>query len=631
MPSDHASHSTTESHQRKLVAILSADVAGYSMLMGRDEANTVRTLSDYRIIIGASVERHSGKVNDAKGDAILAEFGSAVNAVECAVEIQRELARRNGELPDDRRMQFRIGINLGDVIVQDDTVYGDGVNVAARLEAIAIPGGICISRTVYDQVKTKLPLEFQSLGRKQLKNIAEPVEVFRVGGDSGRRRRGAISRGFSSIWWGQRASVLIAALLTGAVLAAWSVFQFWTPSKRTALELPAEPSLVVLPFSNFGGSAQDEYFIDGMTETLITDLSRLRDLFVIARNTSFTYKKKAVDVRQVGKELGVRYVVEGSVQRTTDRLRINVQLVEAESGRHVWAERYDRPLADLFEVQDDIADKIVTELEVKLLQGETARSWRKTTRDRAAYDLSMRGEVEYYKFTQEGIALAQSLFAQAVQRDPDFVGGIVWLGWTHYTQGDAGWSEDPSQSYRTAETFARKAIDLDPDFGDAYALLATVLVTLGRHDEALAAAETALALAPNQADTLVNAGWILAQNGRAEQAVMYMLRAFRLDPFPQDVFHGGLAESLRFAGRVKEAIPSYRKCVERIPDFIWCQMGLTVAYVEVGDLEQAAVHAREAQRINPKVTAEDNTYVRAIGDTAERRRVVQAFRKAGLK
>jgi TolB-like protein/class 3 adenylate cyclase len=363
MPLNPESLSTLESPERKLVAILSADVFGYSSLMGRDEAGTVITLSEYRSLICACVERCSGKIDDAKGDAILAEFPSAVNAVSCAVEIQRQLAERNAALPDARRMLFRIGINLGDVIVRDNTVYGDGVNIAARIEAIAAPGGICISRMVYDHVKSKLSFTYEALGRKALKNIPDPVEVFRVlppslgaGAAGHTTRRGAIA-------------LVGLVLLAGAGFAAWRAMQApstpgqWNPGAQR--QLPDAPSIAVLPFSNMSGKPEDDWFSDGMTETLITDLSRLNNLFVVARNSSFAYKGKPLDVRRVGEELGVRYVLEGSVQRTGERLRVNAQLIDAQTGRHLWAERYDRKLADIFEIQDDITQRIVTELDVK--------------------------------------------------------------------------------------------------------------------------------------------------------------------------------------------------------------------------------------------------------------------------
>lgn len=629
MPSNPDPFPAAESPERKLVAILSADVAGYSALMGRDEASTVRTLSELRAVVRTCVGRYNGKVDDAKGDAVLAEFASAVNAVACAVEIQRQLAERNASLPDDRKMHLRIGVNLGDVIVKDDTVYGDGVNIAARLEALAAPGAICISRMVYDNIRNKLPLTCESLGKKSMKNIAEPVEVFRVippgavtGGLGRTRRRGTLV-------------LIVLVLLAGGSLAIWTALRTSSnPDPTTtgqALKLPEEPSIAVLPFSNLGGKPEEDWFSDGMTETLITDLSRLDNLFVIARNSTFTFKGKPVDVRRVGRELGVRYVLEGSVQRTDERLRVNAQLVEANTGRHLWAERYDRKLADLFEIQDDITQQIVTELDVKLLTGEQARTWRKTTRNREAYDLYLRGEAHLQRYTQEDIARAQETQQRALELDPKFTMAMVLLGWTHYHQGDAGWSADSRESYRKAVEIGRRAVAIDPSLGEAHAMLATVLLTLQNHAEAIDAARKALAMTTNQADAVVLASWVLALTGRAEEAVPLVERAIRRNPFTPDWYYGAMGDSLLFANRVEEALPAQRKCAERLSGFLWCQLGLTVTYVESGKLEPASAQAKEAVKINPKITAEDNTYVRSLSPPKDRARAIDALRRAGIK
>ena len=372
---------------------------------------------------------------------------------------------------------------IGDVIEQaDGSIYGDGVNIAARLQALADPGGICISGMVYESVKNKLPLTCESLGKKTMKNIAEPVEVFRIlssGTGTGRVR--------NKTWRG-------ALALAGLVLLAGAVFAIWQakhsastpaqPAPATALKLPDGPSIAVLPFQNMSGKPDDDWFSDGMTETLITDLSRLDNLFVIARNSTFTYKGKPVDVRRVGQELGVRYVLEGSVQRTGERLRVNAQLVDAQTGRHLWAERYDRKLADVFEIQDDITQHIVTELDVKLLQGEQARAWRKTTRNREAYDLFLRGRAHLDRYTREDMAKAQALFQQALDLDPKFTMAMVDLGWTDFSQGDAGWSPDSesptSRPLRSGERRSRSTRSWA-----RLRLIAVDLLTLEKHSEAI--------------------------------------------------------------------------------------------------------------------------------------------------
>ena len=387
----------------------------------------------------------------------------------------------------------------------------------------------------------------------------------------------------------------------------------------------------MLPFQNMSGKPEEDWFSDGMTETLITDLSRLNNLFVIARNSSFTYKGKPVDVRRVGQELGVRYVLEGSVQRTSERLRVNAQLIDAQTGRHVWAERYDRKPADVFDVQDEITQRIVTELDVKLLQGEQARTWRKTTRNGQAYDLFIRGREHHERFTREDVATAQALFQQALDLDPKFTMAMVWLGWTHYIQGDSGWSPDSGESYLKAVALGRRAIAIDPSLGDAYAGLTNWLSTMEKYPEAIAAAERAIALSPNQADILVLSGFTFLSNGRANEAITLMERALRLNPFPPNWYFGALGDSLLLANRVEEALPAQRKCVELAPDYLWCQLGLTATYAEAGKLEQASAQAKEALRLNPKITAEDNTYVRSIGIPKDRARIAMALRRAGLK
>ena len=619
--------------RRKLSAILSADAAGYSRLMADDEAATVRALNEARALFGERIQAHGGRVVDTAGDSVLAEFPSAVEAVDCSSQIQHDLAKCNAQLAEHRRMQFRIGINLGDVIEQEDgTIYGDGVNVAARLQALAESGGICISGTAFDQVEGKLPLQYKFIGEQQVKNISKPVRAYKaLLGHAEKKQVSATRPGL------KRSALLVAAalVLMGAFLTIWkgtlSPSAPNQPEQKRALQLPEGPSLAVLPFQNMSGKPDEEWFSDGMTETLITDLSRLKNLFVIARNSSFTYKGKSVDVRQVGRELGVRYVLEGSVQRTSERLRINAQLIEASTGRHLWAERYDRKLADLFDIQDDLTQHIVTALDATLLEGEQARTWRKATRNREAYDLYLKGREHHARFTREDMAKAQASLQQALDLDPKFTMPMVWLGWTHYVQGDSGWSPDPKESYRKAVALGRRAVAIDPSLGDAYAMMANVLLTMEKHHEALDAAERALAVSPNQADVFALAAWAFAQNGRANEAVSLMERAFRRNPFPPEWYYGSLGDSLLFAKRIEDALPAQRKCVENSPDFLWCQLGLAVTYVEAGKLEQATVHTKEAMRINPKISAADNTYVRSIGDTNERARIVESLRRAGLR
>jgi TolB-like protein/class 3 adenylate cyclase len=366
---------------RRLAAILAADIAGYSALMGADEARTVQDLKEHQAVVLPMIKEHGGRIIDTAGDGILAEFGSVVNAAECAVAIQRTMAERNAEVEETRCMRFRIGINQGDVVFDDSRVYGDGVNVAARLESLAEPGGICISRKVYEDISGKVQLAFVDLGEQQLKNIAQPVRVYRVSGEQ-----------------------LAAARATA----------------KPALALPDKPSIAVLPFTNLSGDPEQEYFADGMVEDIITGLSRFRWLFVIARNSSFAYKGRAVDVRQVGRELGVRYLLEGSVRKSANRVRIAGQLIDASSGVHLWADRYDGAHEDVFELPDQVTASVVGAIAPRLEQAEIERARRKPTESLDAYDFYLRGLANWYKRTREGTNEALRLFYRAIERDPDF-------------------------------------------------------------------------------------------------------------------------------------------------------------------------------------------------------------------
>lgn len=624
---------------RKLEAILAADVAGYSRLMQQDDEATVATLEAYRAVFREKVQAYRGRVVDMAGDSVLAVFEAATGAVRAALEIQALLAERNDALPETRRMRFRIGVNLGEVIERPDgTVYGDGVNIAARLESIGEPGGVTVSGTVFDQVKHRVQVGFDFIGEQEVKNIAELVRAYRVVAARQSPAGAPASKRIEPIW---RRPLLISSVVVGLAALVLGSWQFahrvhWTASLASSgndvgLPLPSKPSIAVMPFVNLSGDQRQEYFSDGMTETLITDLSRLANLFVIARNSTFAYKGKALDVRRVGRELGVRYVLEGSVQKTNERLRVSAQLVEASTAQQLWAERYDRSPTEVLEIQDDIAKHIVTELEVKLLSGEQVRSWHRTTRNSEAYDLFLKGGSLLGKNTKEDVAAAQILFEQALHLDPKFAMAMVWQSFTYYAQGDAGWSNDPRESYLKAVALARQAIAIEPSLGEAYSSLANTLLTLQQHSEAVTAAEKAITLSPNDANTLALSGWVLALTGRAAESKPLVERALRLDPLPPGWYYGAMGDSLLFANHVDEAVQSHRKCVQLVPDFIWCELGLTVDYVESGKLDEAHVQAKEAIRINSHITAEDNTYTRSIGVREDRARVVAALHRPGLK
>jgi adenylate cyclase len=616
---------------RRLEAILAADVAGYSRLMQHDDEATVATLEAYRAVFREKIQAHRGRVVDMAGDSVLAVFDSATEAVRTAFEIQAVLAKRNEALPLARRMRFRIGVNLGEVIERPDgTVYGDGVNVAARLQSIGEAGGVTVSGTVFDQVKNRLQLGFDFIGEQEVKNIAELVRAYRVVAegtpvsvsDRPKRKR--------AIW---KRRVIGAAAAAVVLTTGFGIYshRHVAPGSTPALRLPDKPSIAVLPFQNMSGNPAEDWYADGLTETLITDLSKLSPLFVIAPNSSFTYKGKVLDARKVGHELGVRYLLEGSVQRTADRVRINAQLIEAETGRDLWAQRYDRSSADIFAIQDDITDKIVTELCVPLSCWEQLRGWRRSTRSREAYELWLQALTLQTKETREAYAESKELDEKALEIDPKFPLPMVTIGWADIAEGDNGWSDDATKSYREAVALGRKAIALDDSVGEAHAMVANALLTLEQHREAVAEVDKALAVSPNDAHVIAYSAWALATSGPADEAVALMQRAMRLDPFPPPWYYGASGDSLLFAGRFQDAIPEHHKCVELAPDLIWCQLGLSVDYVLGGNADQAAVQAKEAMRINPKITAADNTYVRSIADPAQRAEIVAALHRAGLK
>jgi TolB-like protein/class 3 adenylate cyclase len=434
--------------ERKLTAIFSADVAGYSRLMSEDEIGTLRTLTTYRGVTDSLIQQQRGRIVNTAGDSILAEFASAVDAVQCAVAIQQALGAKNAALPVHRKMEFRIGLNVGDVMVEGKEIYGDGVNVAARVQSLADPGGVFLSGTVYDQIESKLPLAYEYLGEQEVKNIAKPVRMYRV------------VREVPSPLVEQASSLHAARMAAppegqgeGASGRAGTVTsphpdlppQGGKEPKRPAqgLPLPDKPSIAVLPFINMSSDPEQEYFSDGITEDLITDLSRLSGLFVIARNSTFTYKGKAVKVEDVGRELGVRYVLEGSVRKAANRVRITAQLVDATTSHHLWAERYDRDLVDIFVLQDEITHQIVTALRVEMQEAELERVRRTPTENLTAYDYVLRGWDYYNRITEETNLQARQMFEKAIQLDPQYAEAYVGVGWTYWMEWVWYWSRDP--------------------------------------------------------------------------------------------------------------------------------------------------------------------------------------------
>ena len=578
--------------ERKLAAILSADVEGYSRLMGDDEVATVRAITEYRAVIASAVAARGGRVVDAPGDNVLAEFASVVDAVQSAVDIQRELESRNAALPATRRMRFRIGINLGDVIVEGDRLYGEGVNIAARLESLAAGGGICLSGTAYDQVEGKLPFGYEFKGEHAVKNIARPVRVYRlhldpsdVPGPSARAR----SRLVKPV-----AGAVAILLLLGA--AGWAGWRWLRPSESAGLPLPDRPSVAVLPFSNLSQDPSQEYFSDGVTEDLITGLSKVSGLFVIARNSVFTYKGKAVKVRDVGRELGVRYVLEGGVQRSGSRVRITAQLVDAATGYHIWAERYDREVNDIFALQDEVTQRIVSAMAVKLTEAEKRRLGPPPTGNPEAYDLVLRGHEERRLTTRDGNAEARRLFVKALDLDPSYAAAYLGLAWTHLQSWQFMWSTD-REGLERARELAERAIALNDTLVGAHHVLGQIYLWMKQHDRAIAEAQQAVALAPNDADGYETLAETLCWSGKPEECIQAIRHAMRLNPHYPYFYDWTLGHGYYLTGQRQQALDSFARALKGNPNFLPAHAYRGVLFTELGRMNEAREEFEQASHL----------------------------------
>ena len=580
----------TQDFKRKLTAILSADAKGYSRLMAENEEATVRTITAFREIVTEVVQKHRGRVVDSPGDNILAEFASAVDAVRGGVEIQEELKARNAELPENRRMEFRIGINLGDVIHEEERIYGDGVNIAARVEGLAEGGGICISGTVYEHIKNKLALGYQYLGEHSVKNIPEPVRVYRIlmdpeaiGKVIGEKR--VVPRR------GQRVVIAVAIVF---LLAVGGVIYWRAASppvevasvEKMAFPLPDKPSIAVLPFDNMSNDPKQEYFSDGITEDLITDLSKISGLFVIARNSTFTYKGKAVKVQQVAEELGVRYVLEGSVRKERETVRINAQLVDATTGHHLWAERFDGTFADIFALQDKFTRKIVAALALKLTGDEQRKLTFRYTDNVEAYDAYLKGREHFLAGTPEDYVKAVGYYEKAVELDPDFSPAHAGLASVYTTilsrnlTKELGWPDARSRVQKHLQMAMK-----NPTPNAHYAVGKTRLYQR-RYDEAIAEAERVIALDPNFPDGYYLMGLIFTFAGRSAEAIDYFKRAMRLDPqYPGGcLYYLGLAQYC--LEQYEEAATSVERSQKLNPGYgPW---PLAITYAQLGRGQEAA-------------------------------------------
>ena len=587
---------------RRLAAILYADVAGYSRLMGEDEDSTHHRLSEYLDLISSTVERHRGRVMHYAGDAVLAMFEAVVDALSGAVAIQNELQTQNQDLPDERKVQFRIGVNLGDVIEDRGDIYGDGVNVAARLESLAEPGGVCVSESVRTAVGNKLSLSYESMGEQHVKNIKEPVKAYRVLLDQEAETSGAEPK--------RRPNrlVIVAVLSTIAVvggLLAW--FKPWEPRvelasiEQMAFSLPDKPSIAVLPFANMSGDPEQEYFADGIAEDLMTDLSKISGLFVISRNSAFTYKGRTVKTRKVAEELGVRYILEGSVRRVGDQVRINVQLIDAVTDGHLWAERYDGALTDIFSLQDKITEKIITALAVQLSPSEEVALKAKGTSNADAYDAFLRGLREVNarrRYDTESIENAQREFQRAIELDPNYALGYAalgWASWLRFALVDIAAENSKTRAFELAKksmllgdnALAHRVLAkqyLAPDVWRGYGDVSIGSIS---HDLAEAELRKAVALEPNNADYLAELADTLVLAGKPREAAEVMKNAKRLNPNFPDWYRrpAGIADYLNehYESAIGEFTAWYAS--EPVPreSAVW----LCAAYAQAGDATKA--------------------------------------------
>jgi adenylate cyclase len=560
--------------------------------MGEDEDATIRTLTSYRELMSTLIQKHRGRVVDSPGDNLLAEFLSVVDAVRCAVEIQEELRVRNAELPENRRMLFRIGVNIGDVIEDDDRIYGDGVNIAARVEGLAEAGGICISGRAYDHIENKLNLEYEYLGEKKVKNISRPVRVYRV------------------------------RMETKAAVSEVS---------RT-LELPDKPSIAVLPFVNMSGDPEQEYFSDGITEDIITDLSKISGLFVVARNASFTYKGTPVNPKQVERELRVRYVLEGSVRKAGSRVRISAQLIEAKTGHHLWAERFDRDLDDIFEVQDEITRQIVSALDVQLLHGEQAKDWRRTTENPEAYYLFLRA-MEFMRggYTRESCGMGKRLCERATTLDPEFSRAHVLMAGANLYEGRMGWSRSREESFERASALIEKALSLDDRLPGAHMARGAYHLFTMQHELALKEGETAIRLNPESSDAFAFLGLFQTFAGQPTDALGSLRKAKPLSPIWPPAFLLIEGQTYYCLARYEEAVSALRQSLEEADESLLAHVFLAATYEALGRSEEAGSEAQQVLRIEPKLALKEWA-PRALPfkNAADLEHAVTLLRKAGL-
>jgi adenylate cyclase len=557
--------------QRRLTAVLAADVAGYSRLMGRDEENTLAQLKVLRkTLVDPTITTHRGRIVKTTGDGMLVEFASAVDAARCATELQHEMADRNKAVPPDLRIEFRIGIHVGDIIIDDDDIFGDGVNIAARLEGIAPPGGVCVSDDAWRQIRGKIDIAFENIGKQTLKNIAEPMDA-----------------------WQMRPAV-------EAAPAAEPV----APAKTRVLALPDKPSIVVLPFDNMSAEPGQDYLADGIVEAITAALSCIRSFFVIARSSAFTYKGRATNARDIGKELGVAYLLEGSVQKAGNRLRIIVQLIETEGGAHVWSSRFDGALDEFFDLQDRITEQVAGALQPSIRVAEVERSRRKRPQDLSSYDYTMRALPHVWALEKEESAKALELLEKALAIDPEYPLALSLAGWCHAQRSVYNWSDDIAESQAKARSLAERAAEMSGDDSLILAVLGAVHTFVRNHGTARVLLERAVTLDPNAAWAWSRLGWLEAYSDQPEKAIANFERALRLSPMDPMNFNNyvGLGSANEVAQKYDEAAAFYRRALEERPNAHWLYRNIASSLSGAGRMDEARAAFAEMLRYYPDLT-----------------------------
>ncbi len=565
---------------RHLAAILAADVVGFSRLMGVDESGTLERLKDLRnVVVQPAITEHNGRTVKLMGDGLLAEFPSVVEAVKCAVAIQQSMATRECDMAENQRIMLRIGVNLGDIIVEGSDIYGDGVNVAARLEGLAEPGGICVSGTAFDTIDSKLQLAFEDMGPQQVKNIARPLRVYR--------------------------------------LAVGSARKATAPVSSDTLTIPDKPSIAVLPFDNMSGDPDQDYFADGVVEALTAALSRIRAFFVIARNSAFAYKGRQMNVRDIGRELGVAYVLEGSVQRAGGQVRITVQLIETEKGAHIWAEKYDGSLDDIFDLQDRITEKVAGALQPSIRLAEVERARRKRPQDLGAYDYAMRAMSHVWMLEKDEANKALELLDKALEIDPDYPLALALAAWCHAQRSVYNWVEDINTTQALALKHAEHAANLSADDPLILAVLGTVHTFARHYGAARVLLERAVALDPNAAWAWSRIGWLETYADRPEQAQTHFERALRLSPLDPMNFNNyvGLASASQVAGDDNAAANMFLRALEERPQAHWIHRNLAPALLAAGRTAEARASCDALLAAYPDMTVKKFTDAMVFSDS----------------